>query len=374
VMLDEAKEFSESDLVRFFHSLTETEKNLRESAHPRYQLEIGLVKLAEMRRLAALGQIVERLNALEEALRGGRAPVAAGGPSSATPASGSGGSFSRRGGASSGGGSSAAPVPFSTSQTDAGAHGAAPLDLSNTPPANQSPHAGLKLVPPPDERAQVASPSSLSADEPPFSSDGAMRATATGAAPYTSSYEQYQSPPPPLFNPQGGGNGAAAKPQMSAPASSQESGDSWSRPGAGFESDGPVGRIKKALDARRKPFLAVAIEEAGSARVDADEFFVAFTPDKKHLRDTLSKPDNVRLLQEVCRETLGREVGVRIVVREAGESDEAPPSKEEEERREKQALRARAESHPDVQQLLRTFRAEIIEVRRVDGEAQPRPE
>ncbi|HEX2120639.1 MAG TPA: DNA polymerase III subunit gamma/tau, partial [Thermoanaerobaculia bacterium] len=50
----EAANFSESDLVRFFHSLTETEKHLRESAHPRYQLEIGLVKLIEMRRLAPL--------------------------------------------------------------------------------------------------------------------------------------------------------------------------------------------------------------------------------------------------------------------------------------------------------------------------------
>ncbi|MDT7809664.1 MAG: polymerase subunit gamma/tau, partial [Acidobacteriota bacterium] len=72
-LLEESRDFSESDLVRFFHSLTETEGRLRESAHPRYQLEVGLVKLVEMRRLAPLGQIVERLNALEEALRTGRA-------------------------------------------------------------------------------------------------------------------------------------------------------------------------------------------------------------------------------------------------------------------------------------------------------------
>ena len=68
-----AEAFSESDLVRFFHSLTETESSLRESVHPRYQLEIGLVKLIEMRRLAPLGLILERLAALEQALRGGNA-------------------------------------------------------------------------------------------------------------------------------------------------------------------------------------------------------------------------------------------------------------------------------------------------------------
>jgi DNA polymerase-3 subunit gamma/tau len=67
--------FSESDLVRFFHALTETETLLRTAAHPRYQLEIGLVKLIEMRRLAPLNQILERLGALEEALRTGRAPA-----------------------------------------------------------------------------------------------------------------------------------------------------------------------------------------------------------------------------------------------------------------------------------------------------------
>src|ERR687886_568139 len=83
----EALEFSESDLVRFFHSLSETEQRLREGAHPRYQLEIGLAKLVEMRRLAPLSQILERLRALEEALRTGRAAA----PSPSTSSGGAGG-------------------------------------------------------------------------------------------------------------------------------------------------------------------------------------------------------------------------------------------------------------------------------------------
>src|SRR5688500_14269711 len=65
--------FSESDLVRFFHSLAETETKLRTAAHPRYQLEIGLVKLMEMRRLEPITQLLERLTALEESLRTGKA-------------------------------------------------------------------------------------------------------------------------------------------------------------------------------------------------------------------------------------------------------------------------------------------------------------
>ncbi len=73
--------FSEADLVRFFHSLAETETLLKTAAHPRYQLEVGLVKLMEMRRLEPLSQLVQRLAALEDAVRNGTAiPVAPAGP------------------------------------------------------------------------------------------------------------------------------------------------------------------------------------------------------------------------------------------------------------------------------------------------------
>jgi DNA polymerase-3 subunit gamma/tau len=56
--------FSEADLVRFFSSLCETEASLREAAHPRYVLEIGLVELIEMRSVASLENILERLDAI----------------------------------------------------------------------------------------------------------------------------------------------------------------------------------------------------------------------------------------------------------------------------------------------------------------------
>jgi DNA polymerase III subunit gamma/tau len=72
---EQADQFSESDLVRFFHSLAETESTLKEAANPRYQVEVGLVKLMEMRRLAPLGDLIDRIAALESALRTGKAPA-----------------------------------------------------------------------------------------------------------------------------------------------------------------------------------------------------------------------------------------------------------------------------------------------------------
>lgn len=70
-----AAHFSESDLIRFFNSLSETESKLREATQSRYVLEIGLVKLIEMRRVAPLEKILERLAKLENALSNGNLPI-----------------------------------------------------------------------------------------------------------------------------------------------------------------------------------------------------------------------------------------------------------------------------------------------------------
>lgn len=59
-----AKQFSEEDLVRGFHLLAETEKEIKDSPHPRFQLEIGLVKLAQLARLRPLTELLQRLEAL----------------------------------------------------------------------------------------------------------------------------------------------------------------------------------------------------------------------------------------------------------------------------------------------------------------------
>ncbi|MEP7075685.1 MAG: DNA polymerase III subunit gamma/tau [Acidobacteriota bacterium] len=71
-----AEPFSPSDLIRFFNSIAETETKLREATQSRFVLEIGLVKLVEMRRLADLSTVIERLNQVESSLAGVELPVA----------------------------------------------------------------------------------------------------------------------------------------------------------------------------------------------------------------------------------------------------------------------------------------------------------
>ncbi len=60
--------FLETDLVRFFNSIAETESKMRDATEPRYLLEIGLIKLLEMRNLIPIEDLLERLSKLEIAL------------------------------------------------------------------------------------------------------------------------------------------------------------------------------------------------------------------------------------------------------------------------------------------------------------------
>jgi hypothetical protein len=110
-----------------------------------------------------------------------------------------------------------------------------------------------------------------------------------------------------------------------------------------------------ALDAAQ----AVVFEEA--------ELIIEFAPEARHFRDTLSKPDNNKFVREACREVTGKELGIRIIVKDPAAEGE-PLSREDEERQEKQRLREMAESSPVVQQMLKTFRGEIVDVRRLDGD------
>ena len=235
----QAASFSEADLVRFFHALSETETKLRAATQPRYQLEVGIVKLMELRGVETIGEILQRLNSLE---------------------SGSGGST---------------PTPVKS------------------------------------EVANRSSQSVTSGFTPSFA--------ATAAAP---------------------------APIVEAEAT-------------------PFEKIKAVLENQRKRFVVTALEAALTTTLENTELFIEFAPEFRHLRETLLKPENARLICDACREVTGQETALRITIKDAQANGE-PPSLEDEARLEKQRLRETAESNPDVQQMLKTFRGEIVDVRRPD--------
>ena len=277
--------FSEADLVRFFNSLADTENLLRTAAHPRYQVEIGLVKLMEMQRLEPLNKLMDRLNALETALRGGKAlaPDTTDSSKSSRPVS--------------SGASAATSLPAGKSTT-------------------------------------AVAPSSR------------YGSAATGAAT---------------------GTALDAKAEMQTAAETSDAPYAEeARLDVELAAGGPaIDQIKAALEKKRKMFLVTALEGASRVSIEGNELCVEFIPGNRHLRDTVAKSDNIKILREVCKEITGNDLGVRFVIAD-GQTADAPVSKEDAERREQQELRTRAEKDPVVQQMLRTFRGEIVDVKRVD--------
>jgi DNA polymerase-3 subunit gamma/tau len=256
----QASLFSESDLVRFFHSLAETEASLKEAANPRYQVEVGLVKLMEMRRLAPLSDLIARIAELESALRTGRPPAERKNPQAA--------------------------------------------------PGGTSASSGARA-------ASASGSSRMSAAE------------ISAAGPVSEPADPYDDLPDPI---------------VPAPAGSVRD------------------QIKTELDKRRKKLLSTAIDAAAKIELEGNELLIEFSSDAKYSRDTLAKPDNAKILREVSGAICGRDVGVRFAIRD-GESDDAPDSPEEEQRRSKQRARQAAAQNPAVQKVLRAFGGEIVDVK-----------
>jgi len=264
--------FSEADLVRFFHSLSETETKLRAATQPRYQLEVGIVKLMELRGVESISEILRRLDSLETGSpRSTPTPKASLSASSPAPVSTSSSS------------ASSSPAPVSTSSSA----------LSSPAPVSTSSSSGSVA-------ASISSPS------------GSTTAAATAPAPITDTT--------------------------------------------------PFARLKSTLESQRKMLLVTALESALTATFENNELYIEFAPESRHFRDTLSKPENVKFVRDACLEVIGQETGLRIVVKNP-QAEGEPLSPEDEARIQKQRLRETEEKHPRVQQLLKTFRGEIVDVR-----------
>ncbi len=87
---DAASVFAVEDLVRALHVLLELQAAVRRSVQPRFRVEMALVRLAAMGRAVDLAELVQRVSALEQRLRGERPP--AGGLPAAGAAAGAGAS------------------------------------------------------------------------------------------------------------------------------------------------------------------------------------------------------------------------------------------------------------------------------------------
>ena len=108
--------------------------------------------------------------------------------------------------------------------------------------------------------------------------------------------------------------------------------------------------------------MIAALESATRAELEGDEFVVEFLPEAKHYRDTLSRSDNSKALREACDEVGGREIAIRFVIK-ADEGASGPEPVAANDPQQKQKAKHAAAADPAVQQVQRTFGAEIIDVK-----------
>lgn len=121
------------------------------------------------------------------------------------------------------------------------------------------------------------------------------------------------------------------------------------------EAESPIERVKNAL--KKKPLLVTALDSA-QVTWNEGELYVEFLPENRYLFSTLSDPKNTKVLADTCREVTGQETNVRVHIEEPRTENAAVS--------EKQRLRDLAESSPVVQRALKTFRGEIVDVKRTD--------
>ncbi|MDT7809246.1 MAG: hypothetical protein QOJ70_3059, partial [Acidobacteriota bacterium] len=340
--------------------------------------------------------------ALEEALRTGRAPVAGGSGGSQTPPVVPPSSAPPRRGMAGGGGSGAssfaspdkggAPEPERLATKSVEAEGSAATSAAaphingrtqaqpspsytahdNSATARPAATPNLKLVPTAAQSGgapSFAGGAAARASDAPFSlSDGAGLFEAQHPFVEGARAGEDRVGQPVALTP----TKQAGTPVQATAASAPHAGAvTDEKAHAHSASDDPASAFKRGLEARGKLLLVVALDGARRVWVEDEEVRVEFTPEGKHLRDTLMKPENMRLLHEVCCEALGRGVGVAVRMRAPGEREDEQLTAEDESRREQRLMRERVEGHPVVQKMLKTFRAEIVEVRRTDDAPSP---
>ena len=245
--------FSEQDLIRFFANLTKTEQEIRLSPQPRFQLEIGLMKLLQARRLYLLEDALEQIRELQSRLPGDGAQAQKASP------------------------------PRVADRTQKPTRGTAE---AVEPPAGR-PAASAASKPRPV--AQV---------EPP----GAQAVAAV-------TRERDQSPAPPRMD-------DAPPPPLDEPYEVEyEMPQPTSQTARAEKADADAGlKIKDAVEQRGKKFLRATLDLAESIQVDGEFLRVSFSPENGVYKKQIEGRDNRKVLEEVGREVAGRRLTLSVTV------------------------------------------------------------
>ena len=309
--------FSEADLIRSFHVLTELEREIKDATQPRFHLEVGLVKLAQLRRLRSLDELLEQVTALSARLGlpgGGEPPPSGGGRGTPTvnrPVDRSGGT--------------GRPASTGPRFADAEAKSAEKNDLPKPgpPPREVRPaSAPPPPLPPPREATEARmAPTDLpditatepEDDFPPFDVPASL--------PPVSSL-RVQSPPPASAPPPKGGKEVEA--------------------------------ILEELQRINRGFILAALEEATQLTFQNGTLIASFARD-----DTFAKRirESGTLFRTIGETLMGHPIRIEVRIQSAGPSATSPGQTSQEQ------LTEKAQRIPAVRQFLEEMRGEIVWVK-----------
>ncbi|HXG95439.1 MAG TPA: DNA polymerase III subunit gamma/tau [Blastocatellia bacterium] len=314
-----ADSFSEQDLMRFFAILTKTEQDIRTSSQPRFQLEIGLMKLAHARRLYLLEDALAQIAELQSRL-GGAGVISSGGASPATPAQGSG----RSGPSTSG--------PRSTPR--------AMQEVAAEPPRFASRPQSATTSKPASESAIASRPPESKAEGRIEMPDPFAQSSQNAEATASRSRQTLPPEPPPIYD-------EPYDVEEEFPPTIAQS---------NLDGSAAVEKIKAALETKNKMLLAMMLAHA-DVKIDGDYLRVAVKPENARDKTQLDAKDKKQIIEEAAREVVGRKltVSVSVVGQPVAEESTRP----------KAAPRAKrkAEEDPRVVALKDKFRGEVVEVK-----------
>ncbi|MBM4123276.1 MAG: DNA polymerase III subunit gamma/tau [Nitrospira sp.] len=310
--LADAKAFSADQLQDLFRIFSQAEDALRLSAHPRFVLEVAVVKATRL------------------LLAPAPAPSA-----SAIPGPGPG-------------------VASAPTRMPAG---------PNAPPIAQ-PRTGQPRTQPP------SAASGRGAETGAARTSGQARPVAPSLPPQA----PLEKPAAPLAKPQGtrtAATGPPAVPRQSTLAPAMTSNRSRPadvppavapQPPVQLQWDALLERVE-SLDPSLAPFLA----QGALAGIDGSQVTLGYPKTASLALNRVLRDDARQLVERICTEVAGRPVRLRII--ELADEQAAGPSiaqaRATKERDQKQALMERTRAHPLVKQALEVFGGELVEVRRV---------
>lgn len=296
--------FSEQDLVRFFSILTKTEQDIRVSSQPRFQLEIGLIKMIQAGRLYMLEDLIHQFEELQSRLPGGLAPIA---PSSKSPA---------------------------------------PPDRTSS----LRPVAEKVRIPPPAK--------SVSTGEPVAETKPAIRdESPSSSQPIKAQPPEIKETPPVVYS--------APQPDFSLPPEPPDFAERFdsasdlplmkARPApAANSTQSHADRIKGAIEAKGKRLFLSILDHAESIQIEGDSLRIRFPAGAVKFKKDVESKDNRKLLDEVCREVAGRALSLVVTV-----GAEAPSRTETMPKQQTAAVKPAVEEHSTVRAIADKFHGKI---------------